>query len=128
LKKWNERLTMKIIESKRPEYQSGFDKNSDPYGRRCYTFAEDWANAMEREMAKGRTVAECAQETSREADTDGITGFMYGAAVSILSHAWEHGEELRRWHNLDTQIGNEGEKANESGGVINPALLSVGGS
>jgi len=118
---------VKIIESKRAEYQTGFDKNDDPYGRRCYTYAEEWANAMEREMSKGRTVQECAKETSHEADTDGITGFMYGVAVSILAHAWEHGEELRRWHNLDTQVRDEGERANESGGVLNPALLRIEG-
>ena len=99
---------------------------SEPYGHRVITYSEEWANAMEREMAKGRTIAECASETASEADTDGITGFMYGAAVNVLSHVWEHGEELRRWHNLDTQIGNEGEKANESGGVLNPALLKIG--
>lgn len=58
--------------------------------------------------------------------TEGITGFMYGCAVSALAHFWAHGEALRRWHNLDTQIGTEGEKANESGGVLNPALLNIG--
>ena len=67
-----------------------------------------------------------AKSSARETDTDGITGFMYGAAVSILAKAWVYGEELRRWHNLDTQIQHEGEKANESGGVLNPALLSSG--
>lgn len=51
---------------------------------------------------------------------------MYGCAVSILSQVWIHGEELRRWHNLDSQIGTEGEKANESGGVLNPAVLNIG--
>lgn len=107
-------------------WQAGLDNNTDPYGRRCYTYAADWAAAMERELAKGRTVADCAEETSREADTDGITGFMYGVAVSLLSHWWKHGETLRRWHNLKTQIGTEGERANESGGVLNPALLNIG--
>ncbi len=98
----------------------------EPYGHRVMTYAEDWANFMEREIAAGKTVAECATATSREADTDGITGFMYGCAVSILSKVWAHGEELRRWHNIDTQIGTEGERANASGGVLNPALLSIG--
>ena len=79
------------------------------------SYSEDWANLMEGELAKRKTIAECAQYSSRTADTDGITGFMYGCAVSGLAHFWEYGEELRRWHNLDTQIGNEGEKANESG-------------
>jgi len=51
---------------------------------------------------------------------------MYGCAVVILSKCWEHGEALRRWHNKDTQIGDEGDRANESGGVLNPALLSIG--
>jgi hypothetical protein len=49
-----------------------------------------------------------------------------GCAVSILSHFWKHGEELRRWHKIDTQIGDVGDKANESGGVLNPALLNIG--
>jgi hypothetical protein len=39
---------------------------------------------------------------------------------------WKHGEALRLWHNLKTQIRDEGEKANESGGVLNPACLSIG--
>jgi len=99
--------------------------NTDPYGGRVMSYAEDWANFMEREIAKGQTLEQCADRTSREADTDGITGFMYGAAVATLAAVWEHGDALRRWHNLKTQIGNEGEKANESGGTLNPALLNV---
>jgi hypothetical protein len=53
---------------------------------------------------------------------------MYGAAVSVLSSCWEHGEELRRWHNLDVQIHDEGEKANETGAVLNPAIMCIGKS
>lgn len=59
-------------------------------------------------------------------DDDGITGFMYGCAVQMLAKSWKHGEALRRWHNKETQIGMEGDKANETGGVLNPALLSLG--
>jgi hypothetical protein len=51
---------------------------------------------------------------------------MYGAGVSMLSQVWEHGEQLRTWHNLKTQLRDEGERANKSGGVLNPALLNVG--
>ena len=40
--------------------------------------------------------------------------------------ALANGEDLRRWHNLDTQIRNEGEIANEKGGVLNPAIMSIG--
>jgi len=53
-------------------------------------------------------------------------GFMYGCAVSTLAKFWEFGEDLRRWSNLDMQIGHEGEKANADGGVLNPALISIG--
>lgn len=102
------------------------ENNSDPYGKAAVDYTRRWAELMEKRIANGEKLEDIAKETSHEADTEGITGFMYGCAVSILSHAWEHGEELRRWHNLDTQIGNEGEKANETGGVLNPAMLNVG--
>jgi hypothetical protein len=107
-------------------WKKGLKNNKDPYGVRIYSYALDWANLMEAEMAKGKKIEEVAEKTSRKADTDGITGFMYGAAVSVLSQAWVHGDVLRRWHNLKTQIGTEGEKANETGGVLNPALMNFG--
>ena len=100
--------------------------NSDPYGGAVMTYAERWARMMEARMAKGERIAEIADECSHLADEEGITGFMYGAAVSTLAHVWKHGEALRMWHNLKTQLRDEGEKANESGGVLNPACLSIG--
>lgn len=107
-------------------WNQGLKTNEDPYGRACYTFAERWADMMEERIAKGESVADCAKDTSHAANTEGITGFMYGCAVSILAACWEHGEELRQWHNLDIQIRDEGEKANKSGGVLNPAILDIG--
>ena len=100
--------------------------NTDGYGGAVMSYAERWARVMEEMIASGATVAGCAKEASHLADEEGITGFMYGCAVSTLAAVWVHGEALRRWHNLDAQIGNEGERANESGGVLNPALLTVG--
>lgn len=81
---------------------------------------------MEKEIENGFTVADCAKATSNQADTEGITGFMYGAAVATLAGVWVYGEDLRRWHNRDCQIGDEGDRANESGGVLNPAILRIG--
>ncbi len=107
-------------------WESGLQKNDDSYGSGVYRFAERWADLMEKQISKGKKLKDIAEETSSEADNEGITGFMYGAAVNVLSRTWKHGEELRRWHNIDTQIGNEGEKANESGGTLNPALLNIG--
>ncbi len=88
--------------------------------------AARWANLMERKMADGAKLEDIAKKTSHEADLEGITGFQYGCAMSILSQVWEHGEQLRRWHNSSSQIGDEGDKANENGGVLNPAVLRVG--
>jgi len=108
-------------------WKKGLEVNQkDPYGARIYEYALDWANLMEDEIAKGKKLEDVAVECDRKANYDGITGFMYGAAVSILSQAWVHGETLRRWHNLKIQIGTEGEKANENGGVLNPALMNFG--
>ena len=116
---------MKLLPGKEAEYKEWLSHNQDPYGNRCFTYAEQWADLIEARMAKGEALEFCARETSREADTDGITGFMYGAAVSILAKSWVHGEQLRRWHNLDMQIGTEGERANEKGTTLNPALLTI---
>jgi hypothetical protein len=99
--------------------------NDDPYGKATVDYAKRWAELMEQRMAIGEKLNDIAKITSHEADTDGITGFMYGCAVGILASIWEHGEKLRRWHNLDTQIHDEGEKANASGGVLNPAVLNI---
>ncbi len=100
------------------------------YSQACLSFASHWAAEMERQMTEGKTVEEVATTAEQKMyDQDiggGITGFQYGCVVSCLSRVWIHGEELRRWHNLRTQLKDEGVRANESGGVLNPALLSIG--
>ena len=113
---------MKIMEGKEKDYQDWLDKNTDPYGRGCFTFAERWAEMLESKIDEigdaQKAIVENADRLSREADTEGITGFMYGCAVSILSQCWKYGEELRKWHNKE--YGYEGD------GVVNPAILTVG--
>lgn len=99
--------------------------NSDGYGKAVVDYTARWADLMESHIRAGSKVADIAKATSHEADTEGITGFMYGCAVSTLAEVWEYGEELRKWHNIDTQIGDEGECANEEGTVLNPALVTI---
>lgn len=112
------------IELSEPDkWQEFKNANTDPYGGAVVTYSERWARLMQVELAQGKTLADVAYKCSRDADLEGITGFMYGCAVSTLAQCWIHGEELRRWHNKDTQIGTEGDAANESGGVLNPAML-----
>lgn len=114
---------MQIIETMEQDYAAWREKNADPYSRRCFTFAEEWAALMEAQLAQGKSIESCAKECAQIADTDGITGFMYGMAVSILSKCWVHGEVLRRWHNGD--MGQA--KANETpSAVANPAITVIG--
>jgi hypothetical protein len=86
---------MKIIESKQAEYKEYVAKNSgDGYSKGVVDYAERWADLMEKalETWRGgnelspasvmRFLVDNADKLSHEADTDGITGFMYGCAVS----------------------------------------------
>jgi uncharacterized protein YgiM (DUF1202 family) len=98
-------------------YEDWKAKQKDGYGQAIFRYAEKWAGLMENAIENGEKVKDVAEKLSHEADTEGITGFMYGASVSILSQCWEHGEKLRKWHN--------NEYAYEGDGVVNPAILTV---
>ena len=92
---------MKILKGKEQDYKDWYNKNSDPYGHACFTYAERWAEMLENAIDNSpdesmKVILDNADRLSREADTEGITGFMYGAAVSILSQCWKYGEELRK--------------------------------
>jgi hypothetical protein len=91
-----------------------------------FDYAQRWARVMQVEMAAGKELEDIAGETSHDADLEGMSGFSYGAAVATLVKCWKHGERLRRWHNAKYQLNGEGDKANEEGGVLNPALLTIG--
>ncbi len=95
--------------------------NQDPYGAATMKYAAMWARLMEGEINAGASLESCAKRLSHLADTDGITGFMYGCAVSILSQCWVHGEALRVWHNRDYGVASET-------GTVNPAVLTIGES
>ena len=107
-------------EAAKEKWDSIVESNShDPYGIGIVAYARRWAKYMQVLIAEGKTVTQIADEASSDADIEGITGFMYGCAVQALSSVWKYGEELRKWHNHD--YGYEGD------GVVNPALLTIGG-
>ena len=112
---------MKILEGKEKEYKDWYDKNSDRYGRGCFTYAEKWAELMEEEIDKSESAEKAiinnASELSHVADEEGITGFMYGIAVWILSTCWEYGDILNKWHNKKYDYDGEG--------TVNPAIITV---
>ena len=113
---------MKIQKGKEVLYKEWLDNNQDSYGRACFTYAERWATMLEHLIESStsdpmKVIVQNAERLSHEADVEGITGFMYGCAVSILSHCWEYGEELRKWHNKEYSY--------DGDGVVNPAIISI---
>ena len=100
------------------EYLDWKAKNNDSYGRAIFGYAEAWADLMEQEIKQGKEVKDIAEAASDEADICGITGFMHGMAVSILSQCWIYGEELRKWHNGEYNCTGEG--------TVNPAIMTIG--
>jgi len=109
---------MKIKDNLQTEYDAYKKLNSDdPYSEAIVLYSERWANLMEAQLAQGAALEDIANDASNKADTDGISGYMYGAAVAALSHFWQHGEDLRKWHNKE--YGYEGD------GTVNPAIVTV---
>ena len=76
-----------------------------------------WKRKIEESDDPEKTIADNAGKLSHEADVEGITGFMYGAAVSILSQCWLYGEYLRKWHNKEYNC--------DGDGVVNPAIITI---
>lgn len=107
-----------VIEEFREKYEKQKELNTDPYGTAVMKYMDLWARLMEGQINKGIMLKDCADKLSHIADIEGITGFMYGAAVAMLSDCWIYGEELRKWHN--------GEYNYEGDGVVNPAILTIG--
>lgn len=91
-------------------YNEWFEANKDdPYGTAMLNFAVRWARAMQ--VNPDRELA------CRDADIEGITGFMYGGAVTFLTRCWTGGDDLRKWHNASYNV--------ESDGVVNPAIVTL---
>lgn len=79
-------------------YEGWKADNTDSHGIAIFKFAEEWATIMEMYIDLGYKVANVAEKAAQDADTEGLTGFMYSASISVLYQCWEHGDELRAWH------------------------------
>jgi hypothetical protein len=113
-------LLFKDDEAKK-NFEEGRANQDSDYGRACFDFARDWARLMQKRMTANATVADVAPDCESIIDGFyGITGFMYGMAVNILSQVWIHGDALRVWHNGRYGVSEDKE------GVVNPAILTVG--
>ena len=102
------------------------DSNQDDYGKACVDVAREVMRLLdEREGAFDPHKLICEADDLALGDDGGITGFMAGCIASMIAQCHSRGDEFRRAWNTHNQIGDEGDRANESGGVINPALLTI---
>ena len=74
-------------------WQEQLSLNDDSEG--IFAFCEVWGRLMEGELAKGRTVADCATEMSALANVNGFQGEILRFATANLTVFWKHGEALK---------------------------------
>lgn len=108
------------------QFWSWYNVQESEYGKCIFHYSWRWALYMEYLMDNGYELEEIAEMTSFLADEEGITGFMYNCAVQTLNACWIYGDDLRRWHNLDVQLQDEGETTNLTGGMLNSATFNIG--
>jgi hypothetical protein len=109
---------------KQVEWKSWEVANQDPYGKCCVDVARQVMKILDEEPGDFDT-HKIICRADNEINAGGITGFMAGCVAEMISQVHSHGEEFRRKWNKDNQIKDEGDKANESVGVLNPALLTI---
>lgn len=115
---------MLIKKGKEDAYKHFVEINSkDPYSSACVRFMTRWAELMEKTIKTNgqpeKVIALLMDKTAKEADTEGITGFMYGCAVQALNEFWEYGEILNHYHNKAYGV-------DDNSGTVNPAILTIG--
>jgi len=108
---------------KKEDWNKWVENNKDPYGKACVDVAKKVMEILDEVEDFDTHKIIC--QADNEIDAGGITGFMAGCVAQMVSHCHSRGEEFRRKRNKDNQIGDEGDKANEGKGVINPALLNI---
>lgn len=114
-------------------WASYVEKNKDPYGACCVNVAKRVMELLDEDktpLHEGyhpdiNTPHGLICKADRDIEAGGITGFMAGCVASMVSDCHERGEEFRRVWNRDVQINDEGDKANEKGGILNPALVNI---
>lgn len=97
---------MKIKAGMEQEYQTFLNENSvNGHSGIVVRYMERWAEMMEAELEAGASLKDIAKRTSYAANTDQLSLFQYGIAVSKLSHFWLYGEELQLWqrHRYDEE-------------------------
>lgn len=110
--------------TKQKDWDNWVNKNTDPYGKACVDVAREVMRLLDEQQEFDTHKIICDADDNIKAG--GITGFMAGCVAQIVSQCHSRGEEFRKKWNTDNQIDDEGDKANEGKGVLNPALLNLG--
>lgn len=82
--------------------------SKNDYRKAIISYTIVWIQYMEYLTKKYEMkMSEIWERCSDLADVDGIIGFMYGAAESIISQVWQYGEEFwkcynSKWHYYGT--------------------------
>lgn len=108
------------------------EKNKDAYGKACVDVARKAMEILDNEPGDFDTHSLICR-ADEESGAGGITGFMAGCVAQMISRCHSRGDEFRqKWNNdngiIKTPEGKKdigAKKANESGGVINPAILTI---
>lgn len=93
------------LEFKDDEAKANWEKwvevnSNDNYSFGVVKYARRWAKYMQHLMKKhNKTLPEIAENASHVSDIEGVSGYMYGIAVAVLSKFWKYGKELRSWNN-----------------------------
>ena len=114
---------MAIVDVK--SWESWVKANTDSYGKAAVDVAREVMRLLDEPDYKDFDTHKIICDADDNIEAGGITGFMAGCVASMVSKCHSRGEEFRRKWNGDNQIGNEGDKANEGDGVLNPALLNI---
>jgi hypothetical protein len=109
--------------SNQEAWSTWVESNKDSYGEACVNVARRVMELLDKEDKFDTHEIICRAD--KETKMGGITGFMAGAVAQMVSECHSRGEEFRRMWNCEVQIGTEGDKANKTGGVLNPALLTI---
>lgn len=101
------------------------DSNKGDYGKACVDVAREAMRLLDTDEYKEFDTHKLICDADDNIEAGGITGFMAGCVAQMISTCHSRGNEFRIKWNSDNQIGTEGDDANISGGVLNPALMNV---